>query len=679
MSASSSFSYKFNYNNNINIYDKTSYSNNLFKSKHNKKSLEIIIHQKFVNKYRFMPNNYNLNIIDNIIYNDKTHIVSMFKEYLIIDDKGDFLKRYYNKYESYLRLPKFFEFYELYSKIFPNYTCIEEGKYFYKNIQQKQRKINTIEKNELEKKIKKNNFIQINNNESENKNSDEKIFCTNVIDSLLNETNEEGINMLFNIDKNNIKLDDINFNKEVCNLIDEINKFKLNNEINMDKNNNKNNNNIINLIKNNNNKTSTKIKNDNNINKNNDIINSKKNIKLNSIAKFFSNINKSKNKIEKNKNLLNLYNNNYIKINLHHKHISKNNNLSKLNSMTDRTILDKLEQNYNKIRKKYSKNFSQNMSTSMKTKKDISSSRKNISIHSINYNSISTSYIGILNNFNHRLTHLVTSKGSNKDIKKEENNIIKPYINSRNSGFNFSSNIINNKRKINNSTNNKHFQKGNNTVSNNFKINSSTNKSFKNINIKKINPIKGHSKDSRNKKLSKYNINYSKIKPNKIGNILSHTNSILNYNDTKNNSKSKSKSKNKNKVINNYSNSFFDFNNKTNNKDIRYKKIENKENLIKQKILSNGFKIFNGSRNKKDVLSKKSSSINPTNSKGKNTSSKKDSMIKIGINDTLNKQTKNKIKNIKINNFSKIFSAFINQYNNQRKIKPKTERNKVIN
>ena len=54
-------------------------------------------------------------------------------------------------------------------------------------------------------------------------------------------------------------------------------------------------------------------------------------------------------------------------------------------------------------------------------------------------------------------------------------------------------------------------------------------------------------------------------------------------------------------------------------------------------------------------------------------------MIKIGINDTLNKQTKNKIKNIKINNFSKIFSAFINQYNNQRKIKPKTERNKVIN
>ena len=226
MSLSSSFSYKFNYNKNINIYDKTSYSNNLIKSKHNKRTLENIIHQKLMNKYRLMPNNYNSNIIDNIIYNDKTHIVSLFKEYLILDDKGDFLKRYYNKYESYLRLPKFFEFYVLYSKIFPNYTCIEEGKYFYKNIQQKQRMINTIEKNEMEKKIKKNNLIQINNNER--KNSNEKIFCTNVIDSLLNETNEEGINILFNIDKNDNKLNESNFNKEVNNLINEISKFKYN-------------------------------------------------------------------------------------------------------------------------------------------------------------------------------------------------------------------------------------------------------------------------------------------------------------------------------------------------------------------------------------------------------------------------------------------------------------------
>ena len=49
--------------------------------------------------------------------------------------------------------------------------------------------------------------------------------------------------------------------------------------------------------------------------------------------------------------------------------------------MTDRTLLDKLENNYTKIKQKYSqshKNISQNMSTSTKTKKDISSSKKNL-------------------------------------------------------------------------------------------------------------------------------------------------------------------------------------------------------------------------------------------------------------------------------------------------------------
>ena len=40
-----------------------------------------------------MPSNYNTIITNNIIFNDKTHIVSEFKEYLVIDDEGEFLKR----------------------------------------------------------------------------------------------------------------------------------------------------------------------------------------------------------------------------------------------------------------------------------------------------------------------------------------------------------------------------------------------------------------------------------------------------------------------------------------------------------------------------------------------------------------------------------------------------------
>ena len=78
------------------------------------------IQQAFQKKYAKMPLKYNSNIIDNIIYNERAHIVAEFKDRLIIDDNGEFLKRYYNLDESFVRLPKFFEYYELYSKIFPN-------------------------------------------------------------------------------------------------------------------------------------------------------------------------------------------------------------------------------------------------------------------------------------------------------------------------------------------------------------------------------------------------------------------------------------------------------------------------------------------------------------------------------------------------------------------------------
>ena len=63
-----------------------------------------------------------MNIINDIIYNEKTHIVAKFKDYLIYDDNSEFFKRYYKSYESILRLPKYFEYYHTYSKIYPNYT-----------------------------------------------------------------------------------------------------------------------------------------------------------------------------------------------------------------------------------------------------------------------------------------------------------------------------------------------------------------------------------------------------------------------------------------------------------------------------------------------------------------------------------------------------------------------------
>ena len=673
---------------NDNIHDKTALTKYI-KYKTSKQSIEYEIHQKLYKKYVDMPKLYNLNIIDNIIYNDKTHIVSLFKDHLISDDKGDFLKRYYNKQEIDLRLPKFYEFYELYSKIFPNYTCIEEGKYFYRNIQHKQKMINMIEKLEMEKKLKNNNFFDNNNITDNSDRSDQKVFSTNVIDSLLNVTNDEGMNILFNINKNKIKEEENNFINEINVLINEIDKCKHNSK---SKNNKSNINNLLNLIKNkNNNKFITKINNRNNDNNSN---NQKKEIKLNSIVKFFSTLNKSKNKNKNGTNdFLNAHNNNYTKINLHHKHINKNFNYSK-NAMTDRILIEKLEQNYFKLRKnnmQNHKNISQNMSTSMKTKKDISSSKKNLSICSKKPNSISTSYNnGLLNNFNQRFTtYLITSKGSPneiKNIKKEIpiHNSIKSYLSSRNNVLNFSSYINNNKNKnknkknnYSNSNSNKHKNnaiKSNCTVNNNYNNICSRNVNI-NLNIKKITTIKRNFNDSRNKQFGKNFFKYSKRSSNKLGNILNYTNSIISYNnDSKNNLQSKNNSKSK---IINYPNSLFDLNNLAHNQENHYKNIESKKKIIRETILYNGFKICNSSRNKKYNLSKKTSYKNLTNSKRKNISNKNDSLIKIGFKGNINELKKNKVKGIKINNFSKIFNAFINRCNNNTNRKINTDRNKI--
>ena len=80
---------------------------------------------------------YNVKIINDIIYNEQTHLVSVFKDYLIFDDVSEFLKRPYEGQEALARLPKIFEFYEKYSKVFPNYVVLPENKYMFKNIERK--------------------------------------------------------------------------------------------------------------------------------------------------------------------------------------------------------------------------------------------------------------------------------------------------------------------------------------------------------------------------------------------------------------------------------------------------------------------------------------------------------------------------------------------------------------
>ena len=171
-----------------------------------------------------MPKRYNKIIMDNIIFNEKSHIVSIFKDFLIIYDNNDFLKRYYTKSEIDIRLPRYFEYYESYSKIFPNYTSIPEGKYFYINIQKKQRMIDLQENIEneksREKKMKK----------VKKKENDVNVFNTSVINSILNRTNKEEMEIIFDINFENINNEDNIFVDKIKKLIDSINMFELKKE-----------------------------------------------------------------------------------------------------------------------------------------------------------------------------------------------------------------------------------------------------------------------------------------------------------------------------------------------------------------------------------------------------------------------------------------------------------------
>jgi len=94
----------------------------------------VMMQKNLSKKYSTNRDYYNLKIVNDLIYNENTHIVSIFKDYLILDDINEFLKRSYNIQETKVRLPKLCSFYDKYSQVFPNYVVLPESKYMFKNI-----------------------------------------------------------------------------------------------------------------------------------------------------------------------------------------------------------------------------------------------------------------------------------------------------------------------------------------------------------------------------------------------------------------------------------------------------------------------------------------------------------------------------------------------------------------
>lgn len=129
----------------------------------------------FIERNRLLPNAYNVRQINDIVYNEKANIVANFKDFLIFDDCSEFLKRYYKSKEIDERLPKLYDYYENYSKIFPNYIILPEAKYIYKNIQKKQRLIDTQQMLEADNQKKKDDDSSY-------------IFDTKIHDSIMNQS-----------------------------------------------------------------------------------------------------------------------------------------------------------------------------------------------------------------------------------------------------------------------------------------------------------------------------------------------------------------------------------------------------------------------------------------------------------------------------------------------------------
>ena len=156
------------------------------------KTIQKLIKLNFLNKYAKSELYYNSIIIDHIIHNEPGHIVAEFKDFLISGDINEFLQNYYKIKESKYLLPKIYEYYINCSVIFPNYVILPESQYIYKNIQKKQRVIDVMQEQEDKEENIKKGLIK-----EEEKVED--VFTTQILDSILNQTDTSGIKQYFGV------------------------------------------------------------------------------------------------------------------------------------------------------------------------------------------------------------------------------------------------------------------------------------------------------------------------------------------------------------------------------------------------------------------------------------------------------------------------------------------------
>ena len=483
-------------------------SNNRIKDEKNINRIEKIIREELKNKYNNVFNKnyictYNYLMLENIIRKKRSHLVELFKDYLLLDYCEEFLNKYYFLKE----IPEIIYNLYLYSNKYLFYFCkptFTDLIYNYIIFKGEEKKANLYYDNFCSKKIKnkKSNdrynlsrTNSINNNNFENKN--DNIIFDDIIRRKI-EKNNSKINLSFKLSESKIlinnesKMNSIKYYNEnsLIYLIDEINQSKKNKNYLKYKTEGKikntyiNDNHLCNDMYNINNENSIKAINKNkNLKSHNNNLNYRTKKKNNNSDKFIIKF------INKNKRLVlpSFKNNNKIKV--CYKNNKNNNNDNYLNAKIN-----------NKIDKFSNENSNRNICTKNKRKSNTCEIKKN----SIIKITIDKPKEEIINN-----EKILNSpkNSNNKYFKKEYNLNSKKHLEERKNEYN-----LNLEKYINNSNN----KKSNNdhlidlSISNNNIVNQFYDK-IKNDKIFGITERNSDTKKRLNSSNNKTNINSYKI------------------------------------------------------------------------------------------------------------------------------------------------------------------------
>ena len=233
----------------------------------------IKIYKELHIKYSIDEFNYNLMICNNLVENNPSHLLSLFKDMQLYEISTEYLRRFYESDESNIRLRNICDFYESYSKIFPNYNALPEKDFIFKNIKKKKKIIE--EKNKKIEKEISNGYKGINDvffdkkvekemkklDENSIRENEDSLFQNNLSISIISknkypagdiENGKVGESVIMNNNSSVIENSTMSIEKGILNVLDDSKVYPkdlanlIKNDINENKKNNKNNSNKIN-------------------------------------------------------------------------------------------------------------------------------------------------------------------------------------------------------------------------------------------------------------------------------------------------------------------------------------------------------------------------------------------------------------------------------------------------